>query len=129
MGNVETLKEMLAAFNANDLDKAARDCHPNIVYTIRGHGPFGGTYRGVDAFFDVLGRIKKATNGTMTVVPEVVVFDGDVLMLYMRVHGSRPDGRTYDSHQAYLYRFLEGLLIEGQTIPVDQQAFDTFTSD
>ncbi len=129
MGNVETLMAILAAINANDLDEAARGCHPDIVYTIRGHGPFGGTYQGVDALSEVLGRIKKVTNDTMTGEPEVVVSDGDVLMLYMRVHGSRPDGRMYDNHQAYLYRFLDGLLIEGQTIPVDQQAFDTFTSD
>jgi hypothetical protein len=50
------------------------------------------------------------------------------VMAYMRVHGSRPDGRTYDSHQAYLYRFTDGLLSEGQGIPVDQKAFDEFTS-
>ena len=119
---------ILAAINANDLDEAARGCHPSIVYTIRGHGPFAGTYRGPNALADVLGRIKKATDGTMTGEPEVVVSDGDVLMLYMRVHGSRSDGRTYDNHQVYVYRFLDGLLIEGQTIPVDQQAFDAFTS-
>ncbi len=65
----------------------------------------------------------------MTMEPEVILSDGDVLTLYVRVHGSRSDGRTYDNHQAYLYKFIDGLLIEGQTIPVDQQAFDAFTSD
>ena len=129
MDNFETLVAILAAINANDLDEVARGCHPNVVYTIRGHGLFAGTYRGLDALAEVLGRIKKATDGTMTGEPEVAVSDGDVLMLYMRVHGSRSDSRTYDNHQAYLYRFLDGLLIEGQTIPVDQQAFDAFTSD
>jgi ketosteroid isomerase-like protein len=129
MDNVEILMAMMAAFNADDLDEAAQHCHPNVVYTIRGHGPFAGTYRGVDALAEVLGRIKKATDGSMTMEPEVILSDGDVLMLYVRVHGSRSDGRTYDNHQAYLYRFLDGLLIEGQTIPVDQQAFDAFTSD
>ncbi len=129
MGNVETLIAILAAINTNDVDEAARGCHPDIVYTIRGQGPFAGTYRGVDALADVLGQIKKATNNTMTGEPEVVVSEDDVVMLYMRVHGSRPDGRTYDNYQAYLYRFLDGLMIEGQTIPVDQQAFDAFTLD
>jgi len=129
MGNVETLMAMMAAFNADEIDEAANGCHPDIAYTIRGHGPFAGTYRGIDAFAAVLGRIKKATDGSMTMEPDVVLSDGDVLMLYTRVHGSRSDGRTYDSHQAYLYRFVDGLLIEGQTIPVDQQAFDAFTSD
>ena len=38
-------------------------------------------------------------------------------MAYMRVHGSRPDGRTYDRHQAYLYRFTDHRLIEGRPSP------------
>ncbi len=120
---------ILTAFNANDIEGAARGCHPDIVYTIRGRGPFAGTYRGVDALAGVLGHIKAATADTMTGEPEVVVSEGDIVMLYMRVHGSRPDGREYDNHQAYLYRFLDGLMVEGQTIPVDQHAFDAFTSD
>ncbi len=130
MGNVETLVAILAGINADDLDEAAKGCHANIVYTIRGRGPFAGTYRGLGALVEVLGRIKATTAGTMTAEPpEVVASSGDELMVYMRVHGSRPDGRAYDNYQAYLYRFLDGLLIEGQTIPVDQLAFDAFTSD
>jgi hypothetical protein len=42
--------------------------------------------------------------------------------------GSRPDGRTYDNHQAYVYRITNGLLIAGHTIPVDEKALDEFTS-
>jgi ketosteroid isomerase-like protein len=54
---------------------------------------------------------------------------GDAIMMYMHVRGSRPDGRTYDNEQAYLYRFKDGKLIEGQTIPVDQHAFEEFFTD
>lgn len=46
----------------------------------------------------------------------------------MRVPGSRPAGRTYDRHQASLHRFVDHLLNEGQTIQVDQYAYDEFTS-
>ncbi|MBK7330494.1 MAG: hypothetical protein IPI85_15865 [Dehalococcoidia bacterium] len=36
-----------------------------------------------------------------------------------------PDGRS-DSHQAYRYHLKDGLVIEGETIPVDQEAFKEF---
>ena len=62
-------------------------------------------------------------------VPEVVLAEVENIMMYVRVMGSRPDGRFYDSHQAYLYRFRDGRLIEGQTIPVDQRAFAEFFAD
>jgi ketosteroid isomerase-like protein len=127
--NIETLVKVIEVFNTGDLEGGRSLTHPELTYVIRGRGPFAGAYRGIDAVIDVMQSIKAATGQTMTAEPEVVVAGGDDVMAYLRVHGSRPDGRTYDRHQAYLYRFLDGLLIEGQTIPVDQYAFDEFTRD
>jgi ketosteroid isomerase-like protein len=128
MTNVEPRTALLAAFNDNDLETGRSLCHPDVTYTIRGHGPFAGTFLGLEELANALQAIRKATGNTMTAEPEVIVSSDDHVMAYMRVHGSRPDGRTYDSHQAYLYRFTDGLLSEGQGIPVDQKAFDEFTS-
>jgi ketosteroid isomerase-like protein len=127
--NVEVLLALLEAFNTRDWETGHRLSDPELTYTIRGRGPFAGTFRGVDVVMTVMSAIKDATASTMTAEPEVVVADGDHVMAYLRVHGSRPDGRTYDHHQAYLYRFRDGRLAEGQTIPVDQYAFDEFTRD
>jgi ketosteroid isomerase-like protein len=129
MSNVETLRAILAAFNDNDFERGRSLAHPDLTYTIRGHGPFAGTFRGLEEVLGVLQGIRDATANTMTAEPEVIVSSEDHIMAYMMVHGSRPDGRTYDNHQAYLYRFTDGLLSEGQSIPVDQKAFDEFTAD
>jgi ketosteroid isomerase-like protein len=126
---VHRVLAVLAAFNTGNLEAARPLTHPDFTYTIRGRGPFAGTYRGIDDVVEVMSAIRAATSDTMTAEPEVVVPGGEHVMAYLRVHGSRPDGRTYDSHQAYLYRFAEDLLIEGQSIPVDQHAFDEFTRD
>ena len=64
----------------------------------------------------------------MAAKPEVVLADGENIMMYMHVTEARPDGRSYASHQAYFYRFRDGKLAEGQTIPVDQHAFENFFS-
>jgi len=75
---------------------------------------------------DALRRVKDLTDGSMTASPEVMLADADAVMAYLHVSGSRPDGRTYDNYQAYLYRLRDGKLVEGQTIPVDQAAFEEF---
>ncbi len=113
---VQRVLAVLAAFNTGDLDAARPLTTPDFTYTIRGRGPFAGTYHGIDDVVRVMSAIRAATSDTMTAEPEVVVPGGEHVMAYLRVHGSRPDGRTYDSHQAYLYRFADNLLIEG---PVD----------
>lgn len=126
--NLAVLRAVLDAFNEGRLGDLQRLCDADIRYVIRGRGPLGGEYRGPQAFVEALSRVKELTGGTMTMHPEVLLDGGDAVMMYARITGARSDGRTYDSFQAYLYRFRDGLLIEGQTIPVDQQAFDAFTS-
>jgi len=127
--NLQTLMAVLDAFNRNDIDAAASGVAEDVVYIIRGRAAVSGTYRGRQAFADVLRRIKQMTGETMAGKPEVVLSKGDNIMMYMHVTGARPDGRRYDNDQAYLYRFREGKLIEGQTIPVDQHAFHEFLAD
>ena len=127
--NLQILMSVLDAFNRNDIEAAAESVAEDVIYTVRGRASVSGTYRGREAVAGVLCRIMDLTDGTMMGVPEVVLASGDDVMIYMRIIGSRPDGRTYDNHQAYLYRFSNGLLVEGQTIPVDQQAFKEFLAD
>ena len=120
---------VLDAFNRNDIDAAASGVADDVVYIIRGRATVSGIYRGRQQFAGVLRRIKQMTDGTMAGKPEVALVDGDNIMMYMHVTGTRPDGRRYDNDQAYLYRYREGKLIEGQTIPVDQHAFEEFLAD
>ncbi len=127
--SLQILTDFFEAFNRNDLRTAATFVTDDIVYTIRGRSTLSGTYRGYAAFASVIERIKQLTGGTMTVKPEVVLADGENIMMYLQVSGARPDGRRYESQQAYLYRLRDGKLAEGQTIPVDQHAFEQFFAD
>lgn len=124
--NIATIRAALAAFNANDVAALERLVDPAFVYIVRGQSSISGEYRGWDAWAKGLVRVKELTAGSMAATPEVIVADDNHVMMYARFTGSRPDGRTYDSHQAYLYRLKDGRLLEDQTIPVDQQAFAEF---
>ncbi len=118
----------LRAFNESDWAALDRLWAPDVTYIIRGEAPFSGTYHGREAMAAVLREIGELTDGTATATPEVMVAGEDVVMAYLHVTASRPDGRVYDNYQAYLYRLRDGQLIEGQTIPVDQRAFTEFFS-
>lgn len=123
---IQRVREAMAALSQGDIDAAGTLVHPGYTYTVRGRASISGTYHGWEAMAGVLRRIFDMTNSTLTAVPEIVLADDDNVLMYMRVSGSRPDGRTYDSHQAYRYRLKDGLVIEGETIPVDQEAFKEF---
>jgi len=127
--NIELVVGALQAFSANDVDGMEQIVAEDVTYIIRGQSVFSGTYHGRDAMGNVLRRIQEITGGTMAATPEVMLADDEAVMAYLHVTGSRPDGRTYDNYQAYLYGFRDGKLVEGQTIPVDQQAFAEFLAD
>lgn len=71
--------------------------NPDLTYTIRGHGPFAGHLRGQEEVLGVFQGIRDATANTMTAEPEAIVSSEEHIMAYMRVQGSCPVGRTYDS--------------------------------
>ena len=123
---IQRVREAMAALSQGDVEAAGALVHPGYTYTVRGRASISGTYHGWEAMAGMLRRILDATNGTLTAVPEIVLADDDNVLMYMRVSGSRPDGRTYDNYQAYRYRLKDGLVIEGETIPVDQEAFKEF---
>lgn len=123
---IQRVRAAMAALSQGDIDAAGALVHPGYTYTVRGRASISGTYHGWEAMAGILRRILDMTNGTLAAVPEIVLADDDDVLMYMRVSGSRPDGRAYDSHQAYRYRLKDGLVIEGETIPVDQEAFKEF---
>lgn len=123
---IQRVRDAMAAFNRGDIAAMGEFVHPDFTYTIRGRASVSGVYQGWEAMATVLGRIMELTGGTMKATPEVVLADDEHVLMYQKVSGSRPDGRTYDSHQAYRYRLKDGLIIDGETIPVDQHAFAEF---
>ena len=123
------LQAALEAFDASDLEELSSYVAADMTYTIHGRASVSGTYRGVEGFRKALRSVKELTGGTLQVQPEVTLAGHDAVMAYMRVTGTRTGGRRYHSHLAYLYRFRDGKLIEGQMIPADQHAFEDFFRD
>ena len=56
-----------------------------------------------------------------------VLADERYLFVYGRVHAERA-GKTLDSDHCVVFRFSEGKIVEGRTVPVDLYEFDDFWS-
>ena len=124
--SIQRVRDGMAALNRGDIEAMGEFIHPDFSYTIRGRASISGAYSGWEAMAGVLKQILDRTDGTLTTAPEIVLADDNNVLMYMRVSGSRPDGRTYDNYQMYRYRLKDGLVIEGETVPVDQHAFAEF---
>lgn len=123
---IQRVRAAMAALSQGDIEAGGALVHPGYTYTVCGRASISGTYHGWEAMAGMLRRILDMTNGTVTAVPEIVLADEDNVLMYMKVTASRPDGRTYDNYPAYRYRLKDGLIVDGETIPVDQEAFKEF---
>ena len=125
--NVIAYKRMIAAFNNNDLSAVESLVHPEMVYTIPGESPLACNTRGVAAHIGVLRRARELSAGTLRLEPRAVAADGDFLFVWGRITAERP-GKSLDSEHCVMYKFNEGKVVEGRTVPLDLYRFDEFWS-
>ena len=125
--NVTAYKRMIAAFNNNDLSAVESLVHPDMVYSIPGKSPIACNTRGVSAHLGVLRHVRELSLGTLRLEPRAVAADGDLVFVWGRISAQRP-GKSLDSEHCVMYKFSEGKVVEGRTIPLDLYRFDEFWS-
>jgi ketosteroid isomerase-like protein len=125
--NVTVYKRMIAAFNNNDLPAVESLVHAEMVYSIPGRSPLACSTRGVGAHLSVLRHARELSAGTLRLEPRAVAADGDFLFVWGRITAERP-GKSLDSEHCVVYKFSEGKVVEGRTIPLDLHRFDEFWS-
>jgi ketosteroid isomerase-like protein len=125
--NVIAYKRMIAAFNAGDLSAVETLVAPDLEYTIPGRSPVACHTRGVAAHLTMLKQVRERSEGTLRLEPRAVTADGDYLIVWGRISAERA-GKRLDSDHCVMYRFANGKIVEGRTVPVDQYAFDAFWS-
>jgi ketosteroid isomerase-like protein len=123
--NVARYRRMMDAFNAGDLGTISDVVASDVEYVIPGRSAIAGQAHGLAALLELLGRAKEQSGGTLRLDLRSVVADDEYLFAYGRVSATRK-GRTLDSDHCVVFRFAEGKIVEGRTIPVDLYAFDAF---
>lgn len=125
--NVVAYKRMIAAFNANDLSAVEALVDPDLSYTIPGRSLIACATRGVADHLRVLRQARELSGGTLRLEPRAVAADGDYLFVWGRITAQRA-GKALDSEHCVMYRFKDGKVVEGRTIPIDLYRFDEFWS-
>ena len=123
--NVTLLMHIWEAFNRNDLETVKKMVSEDIVYRVSGRGPLSGRYEGRLMFMKVLEKAKELSGATITVKPIVTLADDEYVFVLGRATGRRGE-KVLDIEHCYLYRFSNGKLVEGRTMPVDLYEFDEF---
>jgi ketosteroid isomerase-like protein len=123
--NVALYCRLIDAFNANDLTTVATLFHPGLVYTVPGRSSIAGETHGIDAHLDMLRSVRERSGGTLRLEPSAIAADGHYIFVYGRI-SVRREGRHFDSKHCVIFRFSEGRIVEGRTVPLDLYAFDAF---
>jgi ketosteroid isomerase-like protein len=119
---------MIRAFNENDLEAVRALIHEDVIYTIPGRSPIGGTARGISQHLAQLQSARALSNNTLRLEPTDVVASEERLFVYGRITAQRGDKRL-DSEHLVVFRFEGGRIVEGRTVPVDLYEFDAFWAE
>jgi hypothetical protein len=123
--NVARYTRMMEAFNAGDLSTISELVAPTVEYIVPGRSPIAGHAHGLAALLELLGRAKERSGGSLRLDLRSVLADDEHLFAYGRVSAVR-NGKKLDSDHCVVFRFADGKIVEGRTIPVDLYAFDAF---
>jgi ketosteroid isomerase-like protein len=92
------------ALATGDLAAFEASFHEDATWNHRNDDPLGGVHTGRDAILEFVAESGRLTNGTLRVVPSVVMSDGHGhVAVTVRVSADRPDGRTFDDAQILLF--------------------------
>jgi ketosteroid isomerase-like protein len=117
--------ELIAAFNANDLERIVTLFRSDVSYTIPGRSPIAGTAHGVMEHLAQLRKARELSGGTLHLEPQHVVASGERLLVWGRITAQRGE-RRLDAEHLVTFRYDGNLIAEGRTVPLDLYAFDAF---
>jgi uncharacterized protein len=123
--NIARYWRLIDAFNRNDLEAVSALLDPDIVYTVPGRSPLSGQTRGVAAHLQMLRLARERSGGTLRLQPRAVAADNEHLFVYGRISATRL-GKELDGDHCVVFRFSNGRIVEGRTVPLDLYAFDEF---
>ena len=118
---------MLEAFNAGDLSAVQELLSEDLVYTLPGRSPLAGTTHGIAEHLQMLKSARDHSGGTLKLTPTALAVDGEHLFVWGAISARRGE-RKLDAPHCVVFRFQDGKIVEGRTVPTDLYAFDEFWS-
>lgn len=98
-----------------------------ITWHVPGHSPLSGVYHGSDGVLDFFGRCQELSNGTLQVVPEEIIGEGDRVIALTTVSVER-HGQFWSSPEVHLWKVVDSLAVSFREFQGDQEEEDRFWS-
>ena len=109
--NVAVINRMTEAALASDKQVLAECFTGDVAFHVRGTLPRVGDHRGVEGFLGVIGTIVDLTAGDVKLEQLFAIADDGWAAEWERALLGR-NGRTLDTHNAFIYRFEDGRIAE-----------------
>jgi ketosteroid isomerase-like protein len=102
--DADIVRAVFQAFAGADLAAFGGLLHADATWHHHNDDRFGGVHRGSDAIIAYLAQAAQLTAGTLRVVPQSFMTDGQGrVSVLVRLSASRPDGRSMDGPQIVLF--------------------------
>ena len=120
--NLQSLMGFVESFLGGDPETALEFIHPDVVAYEPESLPYGGEYRGKDAFLELMNKIGKTVEVEATL--QGVHEAGDtILALYLANFTSRATGHSIQMPVAEVYGFTDGRISSANIFYKDSKAF------
>ena len=125
--NLDRIDQFFAAYAQRDLAGLREVWAEDARWIFPGHHPLSGTKVGIEqvvTFFDTMGSIMGSSN--VQVEKLVVGVNDHYVVEGQHVWTNRSDGHNLDHQWCVLWKFENGMIIEGRHLAADQDAVDRF---
>lgn len=111
--NLAVIQAFSEAVMGGDAEAVARLAHPEFVVQQAAGLPYGGTYRGLEAFYAMLGRMQEVWR-ELKITPLGTIGDpaGEEFALHMLVEGRAHDGAPMSSEVLERWIVRDGKVVE-----------------
>jgi uncharacterized protein len=120
--NLQTLKGFVENFLGGDAEAALEFIHPDVVAHEPESLPYGGEYRGKDAFLDMMTKIVETAEVEATLLDMHDAGD-TVVAVFLAKYTSRASGNSIEMPVSEIYGFTDGLISSVNIFYKDSKAF------
>ena len=123
--NTVLLRRAYDAFARGDIPTVLTLLADDITWHVPGRSPLSGDYVGHPGVLDFFGRCQQLSEGTLRVVPQEFLADGERVIVLCTVSAQR-HGRAWSSPEVHVWRLVDGCASEFVEYQGDQHAEDEF---
>jgi len=107
--NTVAVREIAAALQAGDLEKALDFYADDVQWTVIGTTPYSGTYNGKEDLKNRLyAKVGEAFEGGLEITVDNVIADGDYAAYQLRATAKTKRGEDYRNTFCIVYHFSDG---------------------